>query len=142
MNILNKICEGKFDEAKQLIFSRLEQIVHKRLNEAKNHLATDCGRLEEATSPNIQRMGKIQKIRRRIRRNKKGRIIVQKNIRRSSIKGYRISGNTLKRIPASVRLRKSRLLKRSWQTSRKAQLRRTLLKRRMSMARRRSIGLR
>ena len=139
MNILNKICEHKFDEAKQLIFSRLEQIVHKKLNESKNHLATE---LDEATSPNIQRMGKIQKIRRRIRRNKKGRIIVQKNIRRSSIKGYRISGNTLKRIPASVRLRKSRLLKRSWQTSRKAQLRRTLLKRRMSMARRRSIGLR
>ena len=40
-------------------------------------------------------MGKIQKIRRRIRRNAKGRIVVQKNKRRSAIKGYRISGGLM-----------------------------------------------
>jgi hypothetical protein len=93
-------------------------------------------------NPNIIKMGRIQKIRRRIRRNAKGRIIVQKNVRRSGIKGYRISGNTVKRIPAAVRLRKARLLKRSWKTSRRAKLRRTLLKRKMSMRRRASMGLR
>ncbi len=47
-------------------------------------------------------MGRITKIRRRIRRNKKGRIVVQRNVRKSGIKGYRISGNTVKRIPATV----------------------------------------
>jgi hypothetical protein len=86
-------------------------------------------------------MGRINKIRRRIRRNAKGRIVVQKNRRRSGIKGYRISGNTVKRIPATVRLRKARLLKRSWKTTRRAKLRRTLIKRKMSMRRRAGLGL-
>jgi hypothetical protein len=87
-------------------------------------------------------MGRITKIRRRIRRNAKGRIVVQKNKRKSGIKGYAISGNTVKRISATTRLKKARLLKRSWKTTRRAKLRRTLLKRKMSMNRRKSMGLR
>ena len=86
-------------------------------------------------------MGRVKKIRRRIRRNAKGRIVVQKNRRRSAIKGYRISGNTVRRIPATTRLRKARLLKRAWKTTRRAKLRRSLIKRRMSMRRRGSLGL-
>ena len=100
--------------------------------------------LEEAAkkrNPNIVKMGRITKVRRRIRRNKKGRIVVQKNVRKSGLKGYRLSGNTVKRIPATVRLRKARLLKRSWKTTRKAKLRRTLMKRKLSMRRRASMGL-
>ena len=100
--------------------------------------------LEEAAkrrNPNIVKMGRITKVRRRIRRNKKGRIIVQRNVKKSGLKGYRISGNTVKRIPATVRLRKARLLKRSWKTTRKSKLRRTLLKRKMSMRRRKAMGL-
>ena len=67
---------------------------------------------------------------------------VQKSKRRSGIKGYRIVGNTVRRIPAAARLKKARLLKRSWKTTRRAKLRRSLLKRKMSMRRRASIGLR
>lgn len=129
MSLLENIILGKLDEAKGLIFEKLNLIASEKLEEAKRN-------------PNIIRMGKIQKIRRRIRRNAKGRIVVQKNRRRSAIKGYRISGNTVKRISAVERLRKSRLLKRSWKTTRKAKLRRTLLKRKMSMQRRKSMGLR
>ena len=101
--------------------------------------------LDEAAkkrNPNIIKMGRIQKVRRRIRRNAKGRIVLQRNVQRSGVKGYRISGKTVKRIPANVRLHKARLLKRSWKTTRRAKLRRTLFKRRMSMMRRKSIGLR
>ena len=87
-------------------------------------------------------MGRITKIRRRIRRNAKGRIVVQKNRKRSGIKGYRMVGNTVRRIPAAQRLKKARLLKRSWKTTRRAKLRRTLLKRKLSMRRRSSLGLR
>lgn len=97
--------------------------------------------LEEA-STNIVRMGRIQKIRRRIRRNAKGKIIVQKNVRRSGIKGYRISGNTVKRISALERMKKARKLRMSWKTTRKAKIRRTLLKRKMSLRRRKSMGIR
>ena len=152
MNFVELILQNRLDEAKELIFARLDDIASVRLEEAKPYVVdamyeeidVDEEVLEEAAkkrNPNIVRMGRIQKIRRRIRRNKKGRIVVQRNVRRSGIKGYRISGNTVKRIPATVRLRKARLLKRSWKTTRKTKLRRTLLKRKMSMRRRKSMGL-
>lgn len=146
MKFVDLILQNKLDEAKQELFDRLNEMVAQRLEEAKQYVAADRFEevdLEEATkrNPNIIKMGRIQKIRRRIRRNAKGRIVVQKNKRRSGIKGYRISGNTIKRIPATTRLRKARLLKRSWKTTRRAKLRRTLIKRKMSMRRRAGLGL-
>jgi hypothetical protein len=146
MNFVTSLIENKLNEAKDTLRSRLNEIVFKRLQEAKRYVAADMleeiEQLDEAGSANIIKMGRINKIRRRIRRNAKGKIIVQKNVRKSGIKGYRISGNTVKRIPATVRLKKARLLKRSWKTTRKAKLRQTLLKRKLSMRRRSSLGLR
>jgi len=146
MRFTELIAANKLDEAKKELFSRLSSIVKDRLSEAKRYVAADNYEeveLDEAKrNPNIIKMGRINRIRRRIRRNAKGRIVVQKNRRRSGIKGYRISGNTVKRIPATERLRKARLLKRSWKTTRRAKLRRSLLKRKMSMRRRTSMGLR
>jgi hypothetical protein len=148
MNFLQKLLEGKMVEAKEELFARLDQIVKERLQEEKKIVANDISffaqMLDEAVpkrNPNIIKMGRIKKIRRRIRRNKKGRIVIQRNARRSAVKGYRISGNVVRRIPATERLRKARLLKRSWKTTRRAKLRRSLLKRRLSMRRRKSIGL-
>ena len=146
MRFVDLILSNKLDEAKDILRSRLSEIVSKRLQEAKRYVAEDMLEeieLDEAKrNTNIIKMGRINKIRRRVRRNAKGKIVVQKNVRKSGIKGYRISGNTVKRIPATVRLKKARLLKRSWKTTRKAKLRRTLLKRKMSMRRRSSLGLR
>ena len=152
MNFVDLILQNRLDEAKELIFERLNDIASVRMEEAKPYVVdamfeeieVDEEVLEEAAkkrNPNIQKMGRITKIRRRIRRNKKGRIVVQRNVRKSGIKGYRISGNTVKRIPATVRLRKARLLKRSWKTTRKSKLRRSLMKRKMSMRRRQAMGL-
>lgn len=148
MKFIGLIIDNKLIEAKEELFARLNTIATKRLQEAKLYVAEDrfeeVEELDEAVkrrSQNIVKMGRIQKIRRRIRRNAKGRIIVQKNVKRSGIKGYRISGNTVKRISATARMKKARLLKRSWKTTRRAKLRRTLLKRKMSMRRRASMGI-
>jgi hypothetical protein len=153
MNFVELILQNKLDEAKELIYEKLDEIASIKLEEIKpfvvdemfEEIEVDEEVLEEAAkkrNPNVVKMGRVQKIRRRIRRNKKGKIIVQKNVRKSALKGYRLSGNTVKRIPATVRLRKARLLKRAWKTTRRAKLRRTLLKRKMSMRRRKSMGLR
>ena len=147
MNFIDLVIAGKLDEAKEKLFDRLNEIAAKRLQEARQYIAADSFEeveIDEAVrrNPNVIRQGRIQKIRRRIRRNAKGRIVVQKNRRRSAIKGYRIAGNTVRRIPAYTRIRKARLLKRSWKTTRRAKLRRTLLKRKLSMRRRASMGLR
>jgi hypothetical protein len=147
MNFIDFILEGRLNEAKEELKARLDKITAKRLAEAKRYVEADMfeeveEQLDEKRNPNIIKMGRVTRIRRRIRRNAKGRIVVQKNRRRSGIKGYRIVGNTVRRIPAAQRLRKARLLKRSWKTTRRAKLRRSLLKRKLSMRRRSSMGLR
>ena len=142
MKLIDLIFEGKLVEAKEEIFTRLNEVASKRLEEIKRTVAADIyEEVEVIDEANVQRMGRIQKIRRRIRRNAKGRIIVQRNVRRSAIKGFRISGNTVKRIPAMARIQKSRKLKRYWKTKGRAKLNRTLLKRKMSLRRRTSMGI-
>ena len=152
MSFLDLLISNKLDEAKDLIVARLNEISSKYLEEAKKHAAADRFDLIEEPSieeldevakrnPNIINMGRVRRIRKRIRRNKKGRITVQKNRRRSRLKGYKISGNTVRRIPATTRLKKARLLRRAWKTTRRAKLRRSLIKRRMSLRRRSAMGL-
>jgi hypothetical protein len=85
MNFIDLILSGKLDEARQSLQNRLEEITAKRLQEAKAYVAAEMvEELDEVVkrNPNIIRQGRIQKIRRRIRRNAKGRIVVQKNKRR------------------------------------------------------------
>ena len=149
MSFVDHIIQSKLDEAREAIFARLDELVAQKLEEAKPFVVdaifeeVEWEDLDEATkrNPNIQKMGRVTKIRKRIRRNKKGRIVVQRNVRKSGIKGYRLSGSTVRKIPATVRIAKARKLKRSWKTTRRAKLRRTLMKRKMSMRRRSSIGL-
>jgi hypothetical protein len=145
VSLIDLIVEGNLAEAKELIFSRLDDIAYENLQEEKVIVGSTTyvvveEELNEASS-NIVKMGRIKKIRRRIRRNAKGRIIVQKNVRKSAIKGYRVSGNRVVRIPTIQRIQKARKLKRYWKTKGKARLRRTLLKRKMSIRRRTSMGI-
>jgi hypothetical protein len=143
MNFIELISQNKLSEARDVIFAHMNSVVAKRLEEEKRAIAVDIyDVVEDLVEANIVKQGRIQKIRRRIRRNAKGRIVVQRNVRRSAIKGYRISGNTVKRIPATARIQKARKLKRYWKTKGRARMNRTLLKRKMSMRRRKSMGIR
>ena len=145
MSLVELIVNGRLAEAKEVVFARLDVISSDRLQEEKIVVGQDTYTMVEEVldeaSTNVVKMGRIKKIRRRIRRNAQGRIVVQKNVRKSAIKGYRVSGNSVKRIPAIQRIQKARKLKRYWQTKGKAKLRRTLLKRKMSIRRRTSMGI-
>jgi hypothetical protein len=142
MNLIELIAQNKLVEAKELVFNRLNQIAAAQLAEAKVQVAEQqYVEVEVLDEGNVQRMGRITKIRRRIRRNKKGRIIVQRNVKKSAVKGFRISGNKVVRISAMQRINKTRKLKRYWKTKGKSKLRRTLLKRKMSLRRRTSMGI-
>jgi hypothetical protein len=143
MTFVELIARNELVEAKSFIFERLEQMVATRLQAEKVAVADDIYEWveEELDEANVMRMGRITKIRRRIRRNAKGRIVVQKNVRKSAIKGYRLTGNRIVRIPTIQRLQKSRKLKRYWKTKGKAKLRRTLMKRSISLRRRKSMGI-
>jgi PHD/YefM family antitoxin component YafN of YafNO toxin-antitoxin module len=145
VSLVELIVSGRLAEAKEVVFARLDVISSDRLQEEKVVVGQDTYTMVEEVldeaSTNVIKMGRIKKIRRRIRRNAQGRIVVQKNVRKSAIKGYRVSGNSVKRIPAIQRIQKARKLKRYWQTKGKAKLRRTLLKRKMSIRRRTSMGI-
>lgn len=147
MKLIELIAQGKLIEAKEVIFERLNKIAANELSKASVSIGANMFEevedLEEANkSSNRVKMGRVIKIRRRIRRNKKGRIVLQRNVRKSAIKGYRVSGNTVKRITAIQRINKSRKLKRYWKSKGRAKLGRTLLKRKMSNIRRKSMGIR
>jgi len=144
MKFVELIAENRLTEAKSFIFERLEQMIAARLEAEKVAVANDTYEWveEELDEANVMRMGRITRIRRRIRRNAKGRIIVQKNVRKSAIKGYKLAGNRVVRIPTIQRLQKSRKLKRYWKTKGRAKLRRTLMKRSISLKRRKSMGIR
>lgn len=144
LSIINNIIESK-----SVIYERLNTIARQRLQEAKNYVRAEMSEnildqeyiSEQKRNANIVKMGRITKIRKRIRRNAKGKIVVQRNVKKSGLKGYKISGSTIKRIPAFERMHKARMLKKSWKTSRRSKLRRTLMKRKMSMRRRQSLGI-
>lgn len=143
MTFIESLLNNKLVEAKEKLFARLNEVASEKLTEAKGYIATTIyEEVEELDEGNIVKTGRIQRIKKRIRRNKQGRIIVQRNVRRSAIKGYRLSGNTVKRIPAAQRLHKARMLKRYWKTKGRSKMNRVLLKRKMSMRRRKSMGIR
>ncbi|NCA91548.1 MAG: hypothetical protein EOM92_22370 [Gammaproteobacteria bacterium] len=145
MNNINKfienLVENKLADARKVLNNLLYEKVSERLLEEKKEIVAEMF-CEATRNPNIIRQGRVIRIKRRIRRNPQGRIIVQKNVRRSAMPGFRVSGSKIQRIPAIERIRRSRLLKRSWKTTRRSKLRRTLMKRKMSMQRRLSMGLR
>lgn len=161
MTIVDLIFNNKLNEAKESLFNRLNEIASERLEKTKHDIGKNlCEPIEEefdieidvedkpqlldeaVKSRNVIRQGRILKVRRRIRRNKKGKIVLQRNVRKSAVKGFRISGNKVVRIPAIKRIQKARKLKRYWKTKGKARLNRTLLKRKMSLRRRKSMGIR
>ena len=140
--MIDDIIRQRFEDAKDRIFASLDEMLERKLVALKRTIASDYfEELSEAFNPNRQKVGRIIKIRRRIRRDKKGKIVIQKNKRKSAIKGFRISGNKVVRVSAVSRMKKSRNLKKFWRSKGRAKLRRTLLKRKMSMNRRKAIGL-
>lgn len=139
--IIDLILSNRLSEAKELIFAKLNEITQKRLEEAKRYVAESSFEEVELDEANIIKLGRVLKIRRRIRRNKKNKIVLQRNVRKSAIKGYRLSGNTVKRIPATTRIHKARMLKRYWKTKGRAKIRRVLMRRKQSIRRRNSMGI-
>jgi hypothetical protein len=140
MRLIDALLSNDLIKFKELVYEQLHSIAARKLEEEKKQIAANQFEVE-LEEGNIITTGRVQRIRRRIRRNKKGRIAVQRNVRRSAIKGYRLSGNTVRRIPVQQKMHKARMLKRYWKTKGRSKLKRTLMKRKMSMRRRKSMGI-
>jgi len=137
MNFIELIANGKLTEAKSFIFERLEKIVAEKLEEKKVSVADDIYEWveEELDEANVMKMGRTKLIRRRIRQGK-----VQKNIRKSAVKGYTLKAGKLRRITAIQRVHMSRTQKRAAR-KRKTHIRTTVRKRARSILRRKTMGI-
>ena len=88
---------------------------------------------------NVVRMGRTKLIRARVR-TVKGKVTVQRRKKFSAVKGYTIRGGKVVRMTSSERL-KRRISQRKAKIKRKAKAARALIKRKRSMRRRQSLGL-
>lgn len=84
---------------------------------------------------NIQKMGRKKLVRARVRGGK-----VQRRKVVSAVKGYTIRGGKVTRMTSSERLRR-RIAQRKGKIKRKAKLARALIKRKRSLRKRKSLGL-
>lgn len=136
MNGINRLVESPVT-FKAAIWDALDRIVEERKRSWKKAIAEELlhAGLEEVAEGNIVKTGRIKLIRRRIRGGK-----LQRNIRKSSIKGWTLRGKKLIRIPAAKRVRMRIVAKRSAR-KRKGKLQNILRKRRMSLRKRKSFGI-
>jgi hypothetical protein len=97
---------------------------------------SEVDQLDEASrNPNVMRQGRTKVVKARVRGGK-----VQRRKRLSAVKGYTIRGGKLKRMSAQERLRRKRG-QRVGKIKRKAKQARALMRRKRSMRRRASLGL-
>jgi hypothetical protein len=136
MNNINRLVETPV-VFKAVIWDALDRIVEERKAQWKKALGEGLvsSAVETLNEGNIVKTGRIKLIRRRIRAGK-----LQRNIRKSSVKGWTLRGKKLVRIPAAKRIRMKIVAKRSAR-KRKGKLQNILRKRRMSLRKRKSMGI-
>jgi len=125
---------------KEEIIRRLNELASHKLDLFKKALAVEAPfELEEETEQldegNVIRQGRTKIVKARVRGGK-----VQRRKRISAVKGYTIRGGKLKRMSAQERIRRKRGQKRG-KVKRRAKMARALMKRKRSMRKRASLGL-
>ena len=141
--MINNIINNNISEVKTEMFSILNGILSERLEDVKQYVIAGMfeyvdDQIDEAQ--NVIRMGRTKLIRRRIRR-KNGRITVQRNIRRSAVKGFTLRGGKMQRITAMQKIKMKRAQRRG-AIKRRAHKQQILRRRMMSIRRRKSLGIR
>ena len=132
-DLIESILCKEFVEAKDLLREKMEQLVYEKLDQKKEDLFRKiCGPLAEG---NVTRMGRTKLVKVRIRNGK-----VQRRKKLSAVKGYTIRGGKLTRMSPLERRHRKMAAKRS-KFKRRAKLRQSLRKRRMSLRKRTAMGL-
>lgn len=133
MNLIDFLFSNNITEAKRIISERIEEIVSAKLEERKNQLSEEY--LKEYV-PNIQKIGRSKLIRIRIRGGK-----VQRRTKVSGVQGFTYRSGRLTRM-SQVERRKRRMSAMRARLKRRAKMGVILRKRKQSLRKRRSLGLR
>lgn len=138
MDVVALVAEGRFSDASTIVRLALNTLVEQKMSVLRKIVGetiwgTYQTHLDEA---NVMRQGRTLVIRRRIRRGK-----VQRMVRKSAVKGFTLRRGKITRIPVAKRI-KMRITQRRAARKRKAHLQTTLRKRKLSMRKRKAMGIR
>ena len=144
-NFVEKLLSGSNVNAREILEQKIGGLIDEKLNQIKVRMATEMydeigvevdfvteDILDEA---NVQRMGRTKLIRLRIRGGK-----IQRRKKLSAVKGYTIRGGKMIRMSAQERRHRKMAARRS-KFKRRAKLRQALRKRKLSLRRRKAMGL-
>jgi hypothetical protein len=132
MTIFESIVSGNLSEAKKLIEDRLEQIIFDKLAHLKKELSEEY--LKEYV-PNIQRIGRSKLVRIRIRGGK-----IQSRRKVSAVQGFTYKSGKFSRM-SPVERRRRKMAARRAKYKRRAKMSLILRKRKLSLRKRKSLGL-
>lgn len=133
MTLVENLLSGNLDEAREQIEERIEQILEQKLNVLREKIVDDL-KLNEVR--NIQKMGRTKLIRVRVRGGK-----VQRGKKLSTIPGYTIRGGKVVRMSPLER-RRRKMGARKAKTKMRGKMSTILRKRKMSLRKRSTMGLR
>lgn len=133
MRLVDFLFSDNLVEAKKLISEKIEEIVSAKLEEKKKQVTEEY--LKEYV-PNIQKIGRSKLIRIRIRGGK-----VQRRKKVSAVQGFTYRGGRLTRMSPVERRRRRMSAKRA-RLKRRAMMGVILRKRKQSLRKRKSLGLR
>ena len=137
---VSKLLSNNLVEAKKELEEKIQSLVNEKINQMKLRIASEMYNdidvyEEELTEGNILRMGRTKMIRVRIRKGK-----VQRRIKKSAVTGYTIRNGKMTRMSPLERRHRKMGARRS-KFKRRAKLRQSLRKRKMSLRRRTAMGL-
>lgn len=131
---VSKLLSNNVVEARNILDGKIKKLVDEKVNQLKMRLTAEL--YEQLDEGNVLKMGRTKLIKVRVRKGK-----IQRRKKFSAVKGFTIRGGKLTRmLPAERRHRK--IAVRRSKFKRRAKLNVALRKRRISLRKRRAMGLR
>jgi hypothetical protein len=136
-SLIDAIFSNDLLEAKRILDERLDELADDALTDVKDDMALEMFDvdLDELEEGNIMKMGRTKMIRVRIRGGK-----IQRRKKLSAVQGYTTRGGKLVRM-SPVERRNRKMASRRSKFKRRAKLRQSLRKRKISLRRRSAMGL-
>lgn len=136
--LVSKLLSNNLVEARNELEVKIKSLVMEKLNQIRLRIAAELGNefgVDLVTEANVMRMGRTKLVKVRIRKGK-----IQRRKKLSAVKGYTIRGGKLTRMSPLERRHRKMSARRS-KFKRRAKLRQSLRKRRISLRKRTALGL-
>lgn len=130
---VSKLLSNNVVEARNILGNRVKELVDEKVSQLKLRLTAEL--YEQLDEANVLKIGRTKLVKVRVRKGK-----IQRRKKFSAVKGFTIRGGKLTRMsPLERRHRKVGVMRSKFK--RRAKLNQSLRKRRISLRRRRALGL-